>query len=106
VPQKASRFSIALRTIVYYDGIVKTLVLRIPDELAAELEATAERLNVTKSEVARQRLAACSSADSPGSGFLLIADLVGTVEDGPADRSSRKKHYLRATGYGRRKRRG
>jgi hypothetical protein len=85
---------------VYYLRTVKTLVLRIPDELAAELEATAERLNVTQSEVARQRLAVRSGPAPPRDGYLLIADLVGTVDDGSSDRSRRKKHYLRITGYG------
>jgi hypothetical protein len=33
-------------------------------------------------------------------GFALIADLVGTVIDRPTDMSARKKHYLKATGYG------
>jgi hypothetical protein len=29
-----------------------------------------------------------------------IADLIGSVDGLPADLSARKKHYLRATGYG------
>ena len=36
-------------------------------------------------------------------GFDLISDLVGAEADGPADVSARKKHYLKATGYGREK---
>ena len=85
---------------------MKTLVLRIPEELEAELEAEAKRLNLTKSEVARQRLVAGAVSKSPEDGYNLIADLVGSVEDGPTDRSARKKHYLKATGYGRSKRGG
>jgi hypothetical protein len=83
---------------------MQTLVLRIPDELAAEIEAEARRLNSTKSEVARARLAAGrSSSEAPGSGFDLIRDLVGTDTGGPPDLSARKKHYLKATGFGREK---
>jgi hypothetical protein len=83
---------------------MQTLVLRISDDLARELEAEAERLNLTKSEIARRRLSAASAAAAPASGFDLIADLVGTVEGGPADMSARKKHHLKATGYGKKKR--
>lgn len=83
---------------------MQTLVLRIPDDLAAEIEAEARRLNSTKSEVARARLIAGREAANPSSGgFDLIADLVGAEKGGPADLSARKKHYLKATGYGREK---
>jgi hypothetical protein len=83
---------------------MQTLVLRIPDDLAADIEAEARRLNSTKSEVARARLSAGRGASDPeGSGFDLISDLVGAEKGGPADISARKKHYLKATGYGREK---
>jgi predicted DNA-binding protein len=83
---------------------MQTLVLRIPDELAEELEAEAKRLNLTKSEIARRRLSASSAPAEPASGFDLIADLVGSVDQGPADMSTRKKDYLKSTGYGKAKR--
>jgi hypothetical protein len=80
---------------------MQTLVLRIPDDLARELEAEAKKFQLTKSEVARRRLVAAGSiAHPPASGFDLIADLVGTVEGGPTDMSTRKKHYLKEKGYG------
>ena len=80
---------------------MQTLVLRIPDDLARELDAEAKRTHQTKSEVARRRLiAAGSQSHDAASGFDLIADLVGTVEDGAADMSSRKKEYLKTNGYG------
>ncbi|MEA3209634.1 MAG: hypothetical protein QOE70_2691 [Chthoniobacter sp.] len=79
---------------------MQTLVLRIPDDLAADIEAEARRLNSTKSEVARARLAAVRA---PGAGFDLISDLVGAEKGGPADLSARKKQYLKTTGYGREK---
>lgn len=81
---------------------MQTLVLRIPDDLAADIEAEAKRLNSTKSKVARARLAARPSlAEQSKSGYELIADLVGTNVGGPRDLSARKKHYLKVTGYGR-----
>ena len=80
---------------------MQTLVLRIPDELAAELEAEATKCNLTKSEIARRRLiSGGSQAVNSSPGFELIADLIGTVEGGPADMSARKKDYLKAKGYG------
>lgn len=80
---------------------MQTLVLRIPDDLARELEAEAKRCHITKSEVARKRLiAAGSQSHDTASGFDLIADLIGTVDGGPTDMSQRKKHYLKTTSYG------
>jgi hypothetical protein len=83
---------------------MQTLVLRIPDDLAADLEAEARRLNSTKSQVARARLAAGGATSKKArSGFDLIRDLVGADTSGPGDLSARKKHYLKATGFGREK---
>lgn len=81
---------------------MKTLVLRISEELAAEIEDEARRLNRTKSEVARARLAAANGkpAGADESSFALISDLIGTEQGGPPDVSKRKKHYLRVRGYG------
>ncbi len=80
---------------------MQTLVLRIPDDLARELEAEAKKTHLTKSEVARRRLiSAGSQSHAAASGFDLIADLVGTVEGGPADMSARKKEYLKTASYG------
>ena len=80
---------------------MQTLVIRIPDDLARELEAESRKTNLTKSEVARRRLiAAGSQSHDPTLGFDLIADLVGTVEGGPADMSARKKDYLKTRAYG------
>ena len=78
-----------------------TLILRIPDDLARELEAEAKRTHLTKSEIVRKRLIAAGD-QGPGiaTGFETIADLVGTVEGGPRDMSTRKKHYLTTKHYG------
>jgi len=67
---------------------MKTLVLRIPDDLARDLEAEAERTHLTKYEVARRRLIA-AGLQAQTSGMALIADLVGTVEGGPVQRLRR-----------------
>ena len=84
---------------------MQTLVLRIPDDLAREMEAEARESHLTKSEVARRRLIAAGSQRSgPAAGFDLIADLIGTVAGGPADMSARKKEYLKLKGYGKSRR--
>src|SRR5688572_7660488 len=56
---------------------MQTLVVRIPDEVAADIEAEARRLNSTKSDVARKRLVA-GRARNDAHGFDMIRDLVGT----------------------------
>ena len=84
---------------------MQTLVLRIPDDLAKEMEAEAREFHLTKSEVARRRLTAAGpSSLRTASGFDLIADLIGTVEDGPSDMSARTKDYLKSKGYGKSRR--
>ncbi|HKU46661.1 MAG TPA: hypothetical protein VJQ58_07240 [Burkholderiales bacterium] len=57
----------------------------------------------SKSKVVRN-LERASAAAQPGAPAHDIADLIGSVTGGlPADLSARKKHYLRATGYGRKR---
>ena len=85
---------------------MQTLVLRIPDDLARELEAEAKKSHLTKSEIVRRRLIAAGSKSlKEASGFDLIEDLVGTLEGGPADMSARKKDYLKTSGYGKKRHR-
>jgi hypothetical protein len=63
-----------------------------------------KRLKFSKSDVVRERLERASlAAREPRSPACAIADLIGSVDGLPADLSARKKHYLRATGYGRKR---
>jgi hypothetical protein len=84
---------------------MQTLVLRIPDALGADLDAEARRSKTTKSDVARRRLLAGANGGNAASegGFELIRDLVGSDAAAPSDFSARKKHYLKARGFGRAK---
>ena len=79
---------------------MQTLVIRITDELARSLDDEAKRCYLTKSEIARRRLATARPLGTEPTGFELIADLVGTVKGGPADMSVRKKDYLKSKSYG------
>jgi hypothetical protein len=80
---------------------MKTLTVRLPDRLAADIETESRERSMSKSDVVRERLE--RGATRPQHDPLAsIRDLIGSVRDGlPADLSARKKHYLRATGYGR-----
>ena len=79
---------------------MKTLTVRLPEALLAEIEAESRGRNLLKSDVVRERL-----SDFPrrrrSASLDVIADLVGSVGGFPADLSEWKKARLKATGYGR-----
>ena len=81
---------------------MKTLTVRLPEGLVAQIEAESRSRHLSKSDVVRERLTGrASNARRRSSTFDAIADLVGSV-DTPADNvSGNKKHYLKAAGYGR-----
>jgi hypothetical protein len=81
---------------------MKTLTVRLPETLVAQIEAESRERKLSKSDIVRERLSRAGPADQelPAS-YLAIADLIGSVNSGPADRSGRVKHYLKSTGYGR-----
>jgi hypothetical protein len=84
---------------------MKTLTVRLTEALAAEIEAESRDRKISKSDVVRERLerAPRGPRRTPPS-FAAIADLVGSVvDDLPPDLSARYKHYLKVTGYGRRR---
>jgi Arc/MetJ-type ribon-helix-helix transcriptional regulator len=87
---------------MYYNSRMKTLTVRLPETLVDQIEAESRARKLSKSDVVRERLTRARPADTklPAS-YLAIADLIGSVDSGPADRSGRIKHYLKSTGYGR-----
>ena len=83
---------------------MKTLTVRLPEPLAAEIEAESNGRKISKSDVVRERLQIASRpATRHPAPVEAIADLIGSVDGLPADLSGRKKRYLRATGYGRKR---
>jgi len=81
---------------------MKSLTVRLPEPLAADIEAESRLRNITKSDVIRERLErAVRSEHSPSTAS--IADLIGSVSGLPADLSRRKKWYLKKIGYGRKR---
>ena len=80
---------------------MKTLTVRLPEALAAEIESESRSVGISKSDVVRRRLEAAKPR-RPAMLFDLATDLIGSVDDArvPTDLSSRKKSYLKKLGYG------
>ena len=83
---------------------MRTLTVRLPESLVAEITAESRERKVSKSDVVRERLQARAVRRVRRlSGFHGITDLIGSVTGLPADLSTRMKHHLKATGYGRKR---
>lgn len=83
---------------------MKTLTVRLPETLVADIEAESRGRKISKSDVIRDRLQrAGETARDRLSPLHAMADLVGSVADLPPDLSARKKEYLRTSGYGRKR---
>ena len=83
---------------------MKTLTVRLPERLVAEIDAESRERRMSRSDVIRERLQAANKSGRRSSTPLgLIGDLIGTVDGLPPDLSARKKYYLKATSYGRKR---
>jgi len=83
---------------------MKTLTVRLPESVVAELDAESRKRKVSKSDIVRERLQAGPIRGQSRAALLDgIADLIGSVDGLPEDLSARRKHYLKSTGYGRRR---
>ena len=82
---------------------MKTVTVRLPAALVADLEAESRKRHCSKSDIVRERLTLAVRSRSAAAPTATIADLVGSVDGLPADLSGRKKAYLRTTGYGRKR---
>ena len=80
---------------------MKTLTIRLPEALVAQIEAESRRRKLSKSDVVRERLTRepRSTGEQPNT-LDAIADLIGSVDGLPSDMSARTKSYLKATHYG------
>jgi Arc/MetJ-type ribon-helix-helix transcriptional regulator len=80
---------------------MKTLTVRLPEALVAQIETESRRRKLSKSDVVRERLmlAPRSRRRQPAS-IEAIVDLIGSVDGLPPDLSARKKKYLKSTRYG------
>ena len=83
---------------------MKTLTVRLPEALVAQLESESRRRNLSKSDVVRERLMRPERKRTRSAASLdAIADLVGSVDGLPRDLSAQTKPYLKSTGYGRKR---
>jgi Arc/MetJ-type ribon-helix-helix transcriptional regulator len=83
---------------------MKTLTVRLPEPLVAEIEVESRGRGCSKSDIVRERLQRAARPAGRRSGVLdAIADLIGSVDGLPPDLSARKKRYLKTTGYGRKR---
>ena len=89
---------------VHYAQSMRSLTVRLPDQLVAEIEAESHERNCAKSDVVRERLQRGAGPASSSSARLnLIADLIGSVDGLPADMSGSRKRYLKTTDYGKKR---
>ena len=80
---------------------MKTLTVRLPEDLIAQIEAESRRRRLSKSDVVRERLTEKDKSYRNRSTLLdAVADVIGSVDKLPHDLSARKKKYLRSSGYG------
>ena len=80
---------------------MKTLTVRLPQPLFADIEAESRARRISKSDVVRERLQLATGPERRQPAALdAIADLIGSVDGLPADLSTQKRRYLRSTGYG------
>jgi Arc/MetJ-type ribon-helix-helix transcriptional regulator len=83
---------------------MKTLTVRLPEELVTQIEAESRRRKLSKSDVVRERLTDAGRSRRRQTTLLdAIADVVGSVDGLPRDLSARTKRYLKSTGYGRKR---
>jgi Arc/MetJ-type ribon-helix-helix transcriptional regulator len=82
---------------------MKTITVRLPEALVAEIEAESRARRISRSDLVRERLQRPMTPRNSATAVERIADLIGSVDGLPADLSSRKKWYLKATGYGKKR---
>ncbi len=82
---------------------MKTLTVRLPEPLVADIEAESRGRKLSKSDVVRERLERAPRQRRRAAALDTIADLVGSVKGLPSDLSADKKKYLNATGYGKKR---
>jgi Arc/MetJ-type ribon-helix-helix transcriptional regulator len=80
---------------------MKTLTVRLPEAMVAQIEAESRRRKLSKSDVVRERLTGAEKSRGRQPALLdAITDIIGSVDRLPRDLSARTKKYLKSTGYG------
>ena len=80
----------------YYESVMTTLTVKIPEALERSITIAARRERVTKSELVRRAMAkyvAQTGEDHKFQSALdLAGDLIGSVRGGPADLATNAKY--------------
>jgi Arc/MetJ-type ribon-helix-helix transcriptional regulator len=84
---------------------MKTLTVRLPEPLVADIVAESRGRKISKSDVVRERLERAPRQRRRAASLNVIADLIGSVDGLPTDLTKQKKEYLHATRYGQKRRR-
>ena len=71
---------------------VRTMTLKLPEDLFAEITSEAKARNISRSQVVRERLVKRRTAKSRGSLWDQMDDLVIQSDSLPSDLSSNKAH--------------
>jgi Arc/MetJ-type ribon-helix-helix transcriptional regulator len=79
---------------------MKTLTVRLPEPLVADIEAESRGRKISKSDVVRERLELAPRKRRRTTSLNAIADLIGSVDNLPTDLTARKRQYLQHTDYG------
>jgi hypothetical protein len=82
---------------------MKSITVRLPEALVARLAAESRERGLSTSDVVRERLDVETAWTGPAATLDAVADLIGSVDGLPADMSTRRKHYLKTSGYGRKR---
>jgi hypothetical protein len=84
---------------------MKLLTIRLPENLMADIENESRLRKISKSDVVRERLELNAMGSHQPPSLKAISDLIGSVDGLPADMSTRKKAYLKAMDYGKKRHR-
>jgi Arc/MetJ-type ribon-helix-helix transcriptional regulator len=79
---------------------MKTMSVRLPEALVAQIEVESRRRKLSKSDVVRERLTGAERSRRRQPALLdAITAIIGSVDRLPRDLSARTKKYLNSTGY-------
>jgi predicted DNA-binding protein len=86
---------------VSYTAGMKSLTIRLPDELFARIEDEARMRKISKSDIVRERLSQDAPSKPSEQWKDLLSRVVGAVDGLPHGDSRNVKAALKASGYGR-----
>ncbi len=80
---------------------MKSLTVRLPEDIISQLEAEAKRRKMSKSDIVRERLSQERNLAADPAWHDALSGVIGAVDGLPADLSSNTREYLKTRCYGR-----